>query len=64
MPAADTAQRAQPSIVSDVRRGVFWKFLSQGISFALQLATTIVLARLLTPRDYGLAAMVLIFVGS
>jgi PST family polysaccharide transporter len=61
VPAADTAERAQPSIVGDVRRGVFWKFLSQGISFALQLATTIVLARLLTPRDYGLAAMVLIF---
>ena len=42
-------------------RDVFWKFLSQGVSFAFQLATTIALARLLTPRDYGLAAMVLVF---
>src|SRR5262245_61769826 len=57
----DTAARDGPSIASGVRRGLFWKFLSQGTSFALQLATTIVLARLLTPRDYGLAAMVLIF---
>jgi O-antigen/teichoic acid export membrane protein len=57
----DAAARGAPSIAFGVRRGVFWKFLSQGISFALQLATTIVLARLLTPRDYGLAAMVLIF---
>jgi O-antigen/teichoic acid export membrane protein len=57
----DAAARAAPSIALGVRRGVFWKFLSQGISFALQLVTTIFLARLLTPRDYGLAAMVLIF---
>ena len=39
----DTAKRAQRSIAFGVRQGVFWKFLSQGISFALQLATTIAL---------------------
>lgn len=31
---------------------------SQGIQFALQLASTMVLARLLAPRDFGLLAMV------
>jgi O-antigen/teichoic acid export membrane protein len=60
-PASEAGTRAAPSIASGVRRGVSWKFLSQGVSFVLQLATTVVLARLLTPRDFGLAAMVLIF---
>jgi len=61
VPTTDGAVPAPPSIALGVRRGVSWKFLSQGVSLALQLATTVVLARLLSPRDYGLAAMVLIF---
>jgi O-antigen/teichoic acid export membrane protein len=61
VPTTDSAARVAPSIARGVRRGVSWKFLSQVVSLALQLATTVVLARLLTPRDYGLAAMVLIF---
>jgi O-antigen/teichoic acid export membrane protein len=61
VPTPDAATREPRSIAFGVRRGVFWKFLSQGITFALQVATTVVLARLLTPRDFGLAAMVLIF---
>jgi O-antigen/teichoic acid export membrane protein len=62
--ALRTTERAAsgaPSIAAGVRRGVSWKFLSQGVTVGLQFVTTIVLARLLTPRDYGLAAMVLIF---
>ena len=61
MPAIDGAHRWHAVHRSGVRRGVSWKFLSQAVSLALQLATTVVLARLLTPHDYGLAAMVLIF---
>jgi PST family polysaccharide transporter len=61
VPATDGAQSRTPSVARGVRRGVSWKFLSQAVSLALQLATTVVLARLLTPHDYGLAAMVLIF---
>ena len=33
-------------------------FVSQGISIVIQLASTVVLARLLSPRDYGVMAMV------
>ena len=56
-PRSVPSGRSPSAFVKDV----FWKFLSQGVSFAFQLATTIALARLLTPRDYGLAAMVLVF---
>jgi len=34
---------------------------AQGISFAVQVAATVVLARLLTPRDFGLVTMVTTF---
>lgn len=36
----------------------FITLTSQGIQFALTLASTMILARLLTPRDFGLVAMV------
>ena len=36
---------------------------SQGVQFALTLASTMVLARLLTPRDFGLLAMVFTILG-
>lgn len=42
--------------------GLIWKFaermLAQGVSFAV----SVVLARILTPNDYGLIAMVLVFI--
>jgi len=38
--------------------GGFITVVSQGIQFVLTLASTMVLARLLTPRDFGLVAMV------
>ena len=45
-----------------VMTGMVWKFgerfLAQGVSFAV----SVVLARLLAPSDYGLIAMVLIFI--
>ncbi|HYG82725.1 MAG TPA: oligosaccharide flippase family protein, partial [Pyrinomonadaceae bacterium] len=36
---------------------------SQGFKFALNMAATIVLARLVTPQDYGLIGMVLVLTG-
>ena len=52
---------ASRSLASRVRQGVQWKIVSQGTSLILQLATTVVLARLLSPEEFGLAAMVLVF---
>lgn len=39
-------------------RGGFWTLSSQAMQFLLQSASTVVLARLLTPADFGLVAMV------
>lgn len=36
---------------------------SQAVKFAITMVTTVVLARLLTPTDYGLIGMVLVFTG-
>ena len=42
-------------------RGAGVTVLSQGVGFAIQLSATIVLARLLTPADFGLVTMVSTF---
>lgn len=38
-------------------KAVSWQLLSQGLNTSLLLVTSIVLARLLTPKDFGLVAM-------
>ena len=42
-------------------RGAGAQILSSGISLAIQIAGTMILARLLTPRDFGLVTMVTTF---
>jgi O-antigen/teichoic acid export membrane protein len=44
-------------------RGGFAAILGQGYAFALQLVTTVVLAHLLSPTDYGLQSMVITLTG-
>src|ERR1700722_13587483 len=44
-------------------RGGAVTLLGQGLSFALQIGSTVVLARLLTPADYGLQGMVYTLTG-
>jgi PST family polysaccharide transporter len=44
-------------------RGGAVSMASQGISIAIQLASTVVLARLLSPNDYGIMAMVVAVTG-
>ena len=41
--------------------GLFWSFLSQGGKQASQIIITIILARLLSPDDFGILAMVTVF---
>src|SRR6516165_10909638 len=54
---------AQPPL-SDLKqrsvRGVFASISAQGLKFVMQTATTMALARLLSPKDFGLQAMVLL----
>ena len=61
VPRSESFSSASRSLASRVRQGVQWKIVSQGTSLILQLATTVVLARLLSPEEFGLAAMVLVF---
>jgi O-antigen/teichoic acid export membrane protein len=44
-------------------RGGIWTVTAQGVQFVLQSAATITLARLLTPTDFGLVAMVTAITG-
>ena len=42
-------------------RGLGWKIASETWSQVFGIAVAILLARLLTPHDYGVAAMVIVF---
>ncbi|MGJ7442265.1 lipopolysaccharide biosynthesis protein [Aquipuribacter sp. MA13-6] len=44
-------------------RGIAWNVGTQGLSYALRLASIPILARLLTPDDYGLVAIVTAITG-
>lgn len=46
---------------SRVLHGVAWKIVSQVVVQLSRIVVAVVLARLLSPHDYGLAAMVLVF---
>ena len=49
-------------LTQETLKGLFWMFSGTGIQFILRLLVLIVLARLLTPQDFGLvgAAMVIV----
>ncbi|HMJ33985.1 MAG TPA: MOP flippase family protein [Baekduia sp.] len=49
------------SLRGQVFRGLAWKVLSQIVGQGSRLVVAVVLARMLAPRDFGLAAMVLVF---
>jgi O-antigen/teichoic acid export membrane protein len=57
------AATAAPTFRSRVFSGLLWKVLSQGFSQLSGVAVAVILARLLRPHDYGVAAMVLVFAG-
>jgi polysaccharide transporter, PST family len=54
------AASATAALRSRVLSGLAWKFASQTVLQVARMAVAIALARLLTPRDYGLAAMALV----
>ena len=49
---------AQDSYGSTVLRGSFYTALSQGVTVACQIASVLILSRLLTAQDFGLIAMI------
>src|SRR5947208_14054947 len=62
-PATADGGSVGPELRSLVVSGVRWKVLSQVLLQLVSFASTLVLARLLTPRDFGLAADALVFGG-
>ena len=52
-----------PSLAGQARRGLAWSGGSRLFGQVLQFGSSVVLARLLTPRDFGLVATVYVFAG-
>jgi PST family polysaccharide transporter len=57
------SENAPPSLGMAAARGVFWTGGGQALRQAIQVVASIALARLLTPDDFGLLGMTLIFMG-
>jgi PST family polysaccharide transporter len=53
----------QASLTSRVRSGVAWNLLGQVLQQVLRIGFSIALARLLSPREFGLIGMVSVFTG-
>jgi PST family polysaccharide transporter len=45
------------------RTAIGWQFLSQGLGTAIQMVATILLCRLLMPKDYGILGMAMMLTG-
>ena len=60
-PEAPPAPR--PTLRQQVVRGIGWKIATQVVVQTTRIVVGIALARLLVPRDFGLASMALLFVG-
>lgn len=58
-----TSAPAPQELAHKAVRGVAVTSLAQVLRLLIQIASVVILARLLTPRDYGLVAMVLAIVG-
>jgi O-antigen/teichoic acid export membrane protein len=54
---------ATPTLRQQVVRGVGWKIATVAVVQVTRIVVGVVLARLLVPRDFGLASMALLFVG-
>jgi len=56
-------QHLTAALGSRTARGGVVTIISHGLKFALSIVATAILARLLTPQDYGLVGMVAVFTG-
>lgn len=62
MPAM-TGEDIPPSLSGSAARGVLWTGAGQVLRQLIQLATSLVLVRLLVPEDFGIIGMAMFFVG-
>jgi O-antigen/teichoic acid export membrane protein len=51
------------NLTTKTTQGISWSVISQVTRLLLQVVITAILARLLTPADFGLIAMVVVFTG-
>ncbi|RFU22796.1 lipopolysaccharide biosynthesis protein [Geodermatophilus marinus] len=63
VPPADTVPPDDSTLRNRAARGAAVTFAAQGGRIALQVLSVVILARLLSPRDYGLLAMVMVVLG-
>lgn len=54
---------AEESLRQKAKKGLYWKFFDTFANQGMQFVVGIVMARLLTPSDYGLTALPAIFIG-
>ncbi len=53
---------AETELKKKIVKGLFWKILENGGAQGIQFVTAILLARLLSPAEYGLVGIVMIFI--
>src|SRR5256885_15536097 len=63
VPKGEEVAAASPSMGSAVLSGLGWKVTTVLVSDVTRIAVAVVLARLLTRADYGLAGMAFVFSG-
>lgn len=63
IPQESTNQPPNYNPSREITRGVFWAVLMRWVIKAIGLVSTIILARLLSPEDFGIAAMGMLVIG-
>ncbi len=58
----ENSRAKEAGLRGKIVRGLFWKVMENGGAQGLQFIVSILLARLLTPEEYGLVGIVMIFV--
>ena len=53
---------AETEMKQKVAKGLFWKLLENGGAQGVQFVIAILLARLLTPAEYGVVGIIMIFI--